>query len=154
MRQQLGQPGVPAGLATAVAATLLKWRVGERRQEEWREKERRGDWNAGRKGEREGVQAQIKPWGPGLGWVPFCYKYAGRLEVRVWWLGLETSDHHCCCSLPQGCLLCTLIILILVITFLGSQDASSGCRPQAGLQGCPLQTQEEQPEESLRGRHI
>ena len=126
----------------------LCWRRGgrERTLEEWRGIERQ------REREREGVQAQIKPWGPGLGQAPFCYKYTGRLEVRVWWLGFGTSDHHCCSSLPQGILLRILILLTLVISVLGIQDASRGRRPQAGLQGCPLQTQEEQPEESLRGR--
>lgn len=118
-------------------------------------------------GERGGAQAQIKPWGPGLGRTPHCYKYAGRLEVRVWWLRLETGDHRYYCSssggLPQGILLFLLHTLtitflpllllpsILVIGAPGGRDASRGRRPQAGLQGCPVPTQEEQPEESLRG---
>ena len=141
------QAGVPASLATDAAATLLK----ERREREDAGGVE-GDRETEREREREGVQAQIKPWGPGLGQAPFCYKYTGRLEVRVWWLGFGTSDHHCCSSLPQGILLRILILLTLVISVLGIQDASRGRRPQAGLQGCPLQTQEEQPEESLRGR--
>lgn len=120
-----------ASLATATGFLAERERARERALEEWREERVNGD-----RGER-GIQAQIKPWEPGLGRAPLCYKYAGRLEVRVWWLGFETNSHHCCSSLPQG----TLSLRI--------QDASRGRGPQAGLQGCPLQTQEEQPEESL-----
>ncbi|MEQ2184609.1 hypothetical protein GOODEAATRI_009790 [Goodea atripinnis] len=39
----------------------------------------------------------------------------------------------------------------LIISVLGIKDASGGRRPQAGLQGCPVQTQKEQPEEPLGG---
>lgn len=64
---------------------------------------------------REKCQTQIKPWGLELGWVPpttLCFKYAGRLQVRVWWLGLGTGDSqqpssgespHQCSGHP-GCL--------------------------------------------------
>ena len=99
----------------------------ERERGRWRTVERRGIEKEG------GVQAQIKPWGPGPGWVRFCYKYTGRLEVRVWWLVLGTGCHHCCSSFPQGILLRILIILSLVISAAALQDASRGRGPQAGL---------------------
>lgn len=115
-----------ASLATTTGLLTERESTGgvEGRKSKWGERER-------------GIQAQIKPWEPGLGRAPLCYKYAGRLEVRVWWLGFGTNSHHCCSSLPQG------------ILFICIQDASRGRGPQAGLQGCPLQTQEKQPEESL-----
>lgn len=118
-------PDLLASSATAAPAIQLKSGEGGRHARLEREKRQKEG------GER--VQAQIKTWGPGLGWVPLCYKNAGLLETRVWWLGLGTSDHHSCCSLPRGSYVCILTIIVLVIISGGIQDASSGRRPQAGL---------------------
>ncbi|MED6269033.1 hypothetical protein CHARACLAT_028878 [Characodon lateralis] len=123
------------GSETAAPVTLSEERVGGGYRQGWR----RGWKQRKREGKSPGPN---KAMGVELGWVPLCFKYAGRLQVRVWWLGLGTGNHHSCCSLPQES---------LIISVLGIQDASGGCRPQAGLQGCPVQTQKEQPEESLGG---
>lgn len=75
-------------------------REGEREGEERRERER----GKGKEQESPGPH-QIKPCGPGLGRHPIHYKYAALLEVRVWWLGLETYEDHSN-LVPRKSLLC------------------------------------------------